>query len=370
MRSPFKITVFDKNFTRQGWIGDALAVEPVIECNDTSITAITVSMSNRKLPLLLNPGNRLRIEHEGRHLTSGPIRGRSGEWSHLSGQMTFRVEDDFRQFKIIQGWPVPGNPLSSQTSEWHTVSGPAESVLKTIVSANANRMSVPLTIAPDQARGSNITVSMRFTPLFDRLFPAIEAAGLKATIRQDGTRLLLDVALLRTYPRKLSELRGVITKVGWNNEPPEATDVIVGGQGQGTARTFAGPFRDTALATKWGERSEVFVDARDTNNAAAHSERAAEAFAETGERSGLSLQLAEAATFRYGKDFVEGDRLKLAVGPGLEIEDIVRSVALPWTRDKGLVVAPKIGDITDDPDEELGKALRKVASGRRIERSR
>ncbi|WP_181036365.1 hypothetical protein [Arthrobacter sp. B1805] len=372
MRSPYKISIYDRHYVKQGTLGDALAVEPVLRCNDMGTATLTLGLSNSKLPDLIEPGSRVVIEQDGDYRIGGPIRGRGGKWSGANGEITLTVEDHFRVFRLVQGWPVPGAALSAQTSEYHTVSGPAETVLKTVVQSNAvNRLGWPITIEPDEGRGANITVSLRFTPILDKLFPVIEAAGLKVTVRHDGAGLRLSVSELVTLPRTIKESSGTIESVTWNNQPPELTDVIVGGQGEGVERTFRG-FTDPALAELWGERSEGFRDARDTDNPLVYEERAAETFAETGEKSGLAIKFMESKSFAYGglDGFVEGNRLKLQIGPKLQIEDIVRSVAMPWTRNDGLVVSPQIGDITDDPDEEIGRALRTLAAGQRTERTR
>src|SRR4029453_4127534 len=165
-------------------------------------------------------------------------------------------------------------------------------------------------------------------------------------------------------PRGLTEAGGVVLELSWTSQEAEATDVIVGGQGEGTARTFAG-YADTALAAALGERSEVFRDARDSGDGDVFGERAAETFVETDAKSGLSVKLSETSVFRYGGagGGPVGDQVSLVVGDGLVITDTLRSASLSWTRDNGLEVTPAIGDISDSTDRQFARALASVAAG-------
>lgn len=361
---PFLITIYDRNFVRQGWLGDPESLSIEVNHNDVGDATIVVGASNAKVPLLLERGARVVIEYRGEHLISGAVRATSGTGPSANGSMTFTVVDDFRLFHRITGWPVPAAGLGSQTSEYHTISGPAETVLKTAVTANAvTRLGEPVTVAADLGRGDNITATFRFHPLADRLFPAVDAAGIGVTVRQSGAGLLVDCYEPVLYPRTLTEAGGVVLEWSWTHAEAEATDVIVGGQGEGTARTFAG-YSDAVLAGEIGERIEVFRDARDTGSGGVLTERANETFAETAAKSGLSVRLSETSVFRYGAvgGVHVGDQVRLEVGSGLIITDTLRSVTLSWTRAAGVEVTPAIGDISNT-DRAFAAALATVAAG-------
>ncbi|MDI2019694.1 Gp37-like protein [Paenarthrobacter nicotinovorans] len=363
--SPFRITLYDKNFVRQGWLGDPEQLSVSAVYNGIGDASITVGGRNQKLPLLMERGARAVIEYRDEHMIGGKIRAKSGKGPSVDGTMTFSVVDDFRLLHRIQGWPVPTAGLNAQTSEYHTLSGPAETVVKAAVMANAvARMGEPVTVAPDLGRGDNITASFRFHPLADRLFPAVDLAGIGVTVRQSGAGLVLDCYEPQMHPRTLTEAGGVVLEWEWTQQEIEATDVIVGGQGEGVARTFVG-YTDPALATAVGERIEVFRDARDSGEGDVYAERAAETFAETAVKSGLSVKLAETSVFRYGGPggVHVGDQVQLQVGDGLTITDTLRSVALTWSRENGIEVTPAIGEINDNTDQEFAQALSKVAAG-------
>ncbi len=363
--SPFRITLYDKNFVRQGWLGDPAQLSVVPVFNGVGDASITVSSRNKKMPLLRERGARVVIEYQDEYLLGGKVRAKSGKGPALDGTMTFSVVDDNRLFHRVCGWPVPTAGLNAQTSEYYTVSGPAETVLKTVVAANAvTRLGEPITIAPDLGRGADITASFRFHPLADKLFPAVDAAGIGVTVQQSGSGLVLDCYEPQLHPRKLTEAGGVVLEWDWKQQEAEATDVIVGGQGEGVERTFAG-YADPTLAAALGERIEVFRDARDSGDGDVYAERAAETFAETAAKAGLSVKLAETSVFRYGGPggVHLGDQVQLEVGDGLTITDTLRSVTLTQDRDNGIDVSPAIGEITDNTDQEFAQALASVAAG-------
>jgi hypothetical protein len=363
--SPFRITIYDRDFQRQGWLGNPESLSVSVNHNDVGDASITVAASNAKVPLLLERGARVVIEYQDEHLISGAVRTRSGQGPSVNGSLTFSVVDDFRLFHRILGWPVPGAAITAQTNEYHTISGPAETVLKTVVTANAiTRLGQPVTVAPDLGRGANITASFRFHPLADRLFPAVDVAGIGVTVRQDGSGLLVDCYEPILHPRTLTEAAGVVVEWSWTSSEAEATDVVVGGQGEGTARQFA-KYADVPLASVIGERIEVFRDARDTSSGDVFGERATETFAETAMKAGLSVKLAETSVFRYGGPggVRKGDVVNLEVGGGLVITDTLRSATLSWTRANGLEVSPAIGDISESTDKALASAIATVAAG-------
>ncbi|MBW4094580.1 MAG: hypothetical protein HIU81_03895 [Acidobacteria bacterium] len=370
MKNPFKLTIYDKDFRRKGWLGDAISVVATPAHNDQQSITFTTTSNNSKLPLLMADGARLTCEYGGRQIISGPVRSRGGSGPSASGELTFTVPDDYRLLTRVLGWPVPAADLASQTAEYDTRSGPAESVLKAFVQANAvDRLGLPISVAPDLGRGANITVSMRFHPLFDRLFPAFDGAGLGVTVKQAGAGLVVDCYEPKDYPRILSEAAGTVKSWSWTNAAPEATRGVVGGQGEGVARTFHA-FVDPLREAQWGDVIEVFRDARDSSSGDVYAERAAETLSEGSEKSGLKLTLSETPQFRYGHGVLEvGDRISLKVGPGLVITDTLRSATISWKRDGGLEVIHQVGEITDDPDLTFGRALRKTYAAIRNFRS-
>lgn len=371
MQNPFTLTLYDKTFRRVGWLGDALAVTAVPRHNLAGSLDFTVASDNAKLGLLAEQGARLTCDFAGDQIISGPVRVRSGKGPYAQGTISFTVEDDFRLLYRVLGWPVPGAALTGQSAEYYTVTGAAETVVKDLVTKNAiTRLGLPVTVATDLGRGSSVTVSARFHPLYDRLFPAVETAGVGVTVKQSGTGLVVDCYEPRVYPRELTEASGVVTEWSWSNAAPEATRGVIGGQGDGTARAFQG-FTDSAREADWGDVIEVFKDSRDTADAGVYAQRATETLAETQEKSGLTVKFSQTKNFQYGPaGFQRGDQVTLRVGPSLAVTDTLREAEISWTRDKGLEVSPKVGDVTDSTDLIFARALRKNAADIRMLRSK
>ncbi|MGN6656421.1 MAG: Gp37-like protein [Rhodanobacter sp.] len=375
MENPFELIIQDKAFKRVGWLGDALEITATPKYNDLGVMTVTVSARNAKLPLLMATGSRLMCNYRGDHLLGGPITVRTGKGPSADGTVTLEVHDDWRFFQNILGWPVPSSPISNQSaSEYDTRTGNAESVLKAFVTANATsaRGFGAVSVGANLNRGSSTTVALRFHLFSDRLIPAVDAAGLGTTVVQSGTGFVVDVFQPRTVPRHLSEASGVVASWEWTNNAPTATNVIVGGQGDGTARLFQAFTASDGRAAAWGDTIESFQDARDTSAGDVYATRATETLVSTAEKTGLKITFSETPNFRYGgpNGVKVGDLVTVDIGPGLTVTDILRQAEIKWTVQNGLEVAPRVGDIVDSTDEAMARAVRRLAVTARDYRSR
>lgn len=372
MDSPFRIAVYDKHLTRRGWIGDPVAVSFKPRHNGQGLVEITLASDHVRVPDLIAPGARVVTTYAGTETISGPVRGVAGQGPAAQGLITVTVHDDIRLLWRVLGWASPTKPVTQQGDDgaYWKATGPAETVLKAAVQANAvTRLGLPVTVAPDQGRGAVIPggVSLRFHPLGDRILTQLEQAGLGVTVTQagpanQGTGLLVDVYEPKVWPRPLTEAGGTLVDWSWNQAPPEATRVVAGGSGEGTARAFL-TTTDTARETTWGDVIEVFRDARDAEDTATLTARAQETLTEGAPTSGLSVTLAETGVFRYGgpNGVRVGDTITVRVAHGVEITDILREATISWAADDGLTVTPTIGKHTDDPTQELANAVSALA---------
>jgi hypothetical protein len=363
---PFRITVYDKAFARKGWVGSPVSVTATPRHNRLPTASLTVDADHPRLPDLAEPGSRVVIDYDGEQLLSGLVRLRQGSIGPGS-QVTFDVGGDWRVLQNVLGWPNPTGTVAQQGDDeaYYTVTGPAETVVKTLATVNKNRLGLSgLTVAPTQGRGQTVTVQVRMHPLADRLLPLIDQAGIGVSVQQVGTGLVLDCYTPALHPRTLTEASGIVTGGSWSRTPPTATRVVVMGPGEGTARKFRLVVDATAEAL-WGEKIEVARDARDVpddaNVQTALEARGQELLAESAAKSGLTVSLAETSTFRYGRAVKVGDRVRLEVAPGVEVEDVLREAVLSWTRDEGFRVTPLVGERSDDPDTALARAVAAVA---------
>lgn len=351
---PYEILVYN-GWDFRGWVGRPLDLKPTIRHNQKSTATFTIDADHNRAADLSAPGARVMIYRHGEFQMSGPARLVRGQLT-AAATLDFTVEDDFRILHNWLAWPKPAAALTGQDVEYRTITGPAETVVKTVMAENAARLGFPLTVAPDLGRGAAGTYTFRFHPAYDRLFPAVDQAGIGVTVRQDSAGLLLDCYTPRDYPHELSPENGTILGGTYTLAAPSATRVVVGGQGEGIAREFRG-FQDSARETDWNDVIEVMQDARDSSTGDVYADRAAEVLAEGAPMAGLSLELSDTPHFRYGGDGLHiGDRVPVLIN-GQTFTEVLREASLSWDRD-GDKATPIVGERADDPDLNLAKKLR------------
>ena len=359
MDLPFEIEVYDKAFVRRGWLGEPMSLSATVRHNAAGVLTFAVPFSHYRFADLMTPGARIVARYKGEHLTSGVITAKATDSESETG--TFTVTDDFSLLTRILGWPNPTGTIDQQGAEtaYDTRTGPAESVVKALAVANASRLGVPLSAAPDLARGATITTTTRMHPLTDRIFPAVDQAGIGLTVQQSGAGFVLDAYVPRTYPVTITAASGILASWSLTQNAPTATRVVVMGQGVGTARAFV-VRQDSAAEDEWGMVTEVAQDARDIDSEAADAlaqlqARGDETLAEGAALNGLSIVLAETGRFSYGDVFSRGDSVTIAV-PALTVTDVVREVTFAYDVSEGLVVTPAVGD------QEQSSPMRIMAS--------
>ena len=372
-----RATLYDGAFNRVGWVMNPLESTVTPRWTELGTAELVVPPNHPYAGKLATKGCRAVIELNTSwdadtdtaptwvHLVGGPVRGITVEGVGAAERLTARVEDDWRLLARSLGWPVPGSPISSQSAaDYHVVSGPAETVVKTLVTANAvTRLGLPVTVAPDLGRGAEITTSVRMHPLVDRLYSAVDLAGIGVTVTQSGAGLLVDVREPVAHSRVLTVASGALREATLDRAAPTATRAVAGGSGEGPARVFRSMV-DTARETEWADVIEVFLDVRDTDDPAEIDARLAQALAEGAPRSGISLTLADTPSLRYGRDLLVGDTVSVDID-GQTYTDTLRSARITWDSAAFLRVVPQIGERSDDPDEQLGRLIGRVLRDQR-----
>lgn len=362
--NPYRIGIYDKAFGFLDWLGAPIRLEVHLRHNDMSTASIDVDIYDPKAESLNQDGARVVIERNGEFLMSGRCSLVSAQGPSKEGVFTFTVEDDFRILRDILAWPVPtgtvaaDGTINGQAVEYYSKTGAAETVVKDVIQKNAvTRLGLPVTIAPDQLRGDSVTFTGRFHPMRERLFPMIDQAGIGITVRQSSAGLVMDCYAPRVFATTLSEESGTLTKWAYSTSAPKNTRVVVGGQGEGTARVFK-QYVDAAREAEWADVIEVFRDARDSDVTDIYAERAAETLAEGAPMSGFNLTLSETEDFRYGgpNGVLRGDQVTVKMG-SLTVTDILREATLVFD-ENGETITPIVGERTDDPGRALARELR------------
>lgn len=358
-----QVMVYDKTYKRRGLLGAPTKIDFDIINNAVSTATIEIPAHRPRVQDALADGARVVIEEPGVESFSGKVVKRGGAGPQ-EGSVTLTVESDWRLLTRLLGWPVPSKPIAQQGTAYRKYTGTAEDIAKDVIREAVTRTGEQVTVAPSQGRGSVIPggIQFRFHPLVDRLFPAIEQAGLSLTVVQDGENgLLVDVREPTTVRKPFSAAAGTLVDWEWSEANPTATAAIVGGQGVGELRTLKEK-RSTALEARYADKVEVFIDARDTDDATELDTRINETLMEGAPTSGLTLTLANSRSARYGKHYRVGDLVTINTGI-LNVTDTLRRAQFSWTRETGLVITPEVGERTDDPDTQLAKRVRKLWQG-------
>lgn len=350
------ITVFTKSYARKGPVGGLLEAE--ITTRDLAIGdgSFTIRRDNKRWPDLMATGARVVVSWNGQQVMSGLVSGKAGESGDGASLWTFTIDDDYATIATLLAWPVPGSGLGSQTVAYDTRTGPAETVLKALVTANATRLSLPVTTATNLARGTTIKTSHRFHPLLDRL--PLETMGVSPRVTQVGTGQVVDVyePVTRTTVLKAPVVRSWDADI----QAPTVTRVVAGNQGDAEARVFRGPMVDSARETLWGIKREAFVDARDTDDTTETDQRMAEVLAEGGPTAAARVVLAEAGHFQVGSSYELGDQVSVLLDPDLPVlTERVREITYRVGPDQAPTVTPVVGAL-EVPEAAIPKLIAAV----------
>jgi hypothetical protein len=373
-------TAWTKSYVRRGDIGGRLGANITLAHNTLGSCEFSVAATNPRVADLSAAGARVTVDY---YPDDGvdPIRY-SGEVTNIHGEgraqqatRTFTVTDDWNLLNTTLGYPTPTADEDHQsTTAYYTSTGPAETVTLDVIGANVTRNGLGVTVPTTAGRGSTITVKLRMHPLADRLFPAVEQAGIGVRVVQVSGGRSVQIYEPTIFSRTLTEGSGIVQNVSFDLARAFATDAIVGAGGDATARKFK-RVTDSTARTALGTVLELFVDARDIDPAAVdlatqETDRGLEALAEAAAKESLSLTLVEKGAFRFGTTFGLGDRVTMQTLNGPPITDLVRSVQITEDRESGIRVLPQVGERSDVADASLEKIVAQLAKSlRNLKRS-
>jgi hypothetical protein len=381
---PVSLWLFDKAYQRKGLIPAPDAVEWTGLWNAGGSLVFTVLSSNPRIGALTTPGARVvaTLRRPGfagpKTLTSGPVTELRGTGLVDLPVRVFTVADDHGIFGEIIGWPKPAAAITAQTDEYHVVTGPAETVVRTLVSANAPRQGVAVSVAATAGLGPTTTVRVRMHPLADHLFPKMATLGLGVRVVQEPDESVrrLVTWIPTTHTRVLTQESGIILPgAEFVVKAPTATRVVVAAGGEGTARVFR-EYVDTAAETKWGVSRSITVDARDVattdpNLTTLLQQRADEALAENAETTSLKVELTETDKWQYGVAFELGDKVPIRLAGQDTVTDRINEVSLSWATGTGLEINPRVGGWEESPSDRLYRLVAKaLKTGRNLEVTR
>lgn len=343
----FEVELFSKDRVRRNTLGAFESGAVTIgRWAGESVFTIPGNTAQPRLDLIRERGSRVRIFDEGKLCMTGLITRRSGA-GPVTPTTGFTVSSDARVLNDLLAWPVSAATLAAQSVEYRTITGPLETVVKTVLSENAKRLRYPITIARDQARGPTVTVQWRFHSIFERLKALLEQHNAMVDVLMDEAGVLrVEYRSGRVIAKPFDFFSATLSSWEWEDQPPTVTRVVVGGQGEGTARKFVQVI-DHAREALWNTVIEHFVDARDIEGTAEQPliDRGLEYLAEGAEKTGVKLGLVSTRERPYGDGYMVGDLVTVNTG------DLRDSLTAPLSGvtimqdDKGRRVEPAVDTI-------------------------
>jgi hypothetical protein len=361
-----------------------LPMPDFLECyprfNDVGRWRLLAPLSG-KIADTLKKGKGIVIARDENVILSGGVHYRRAVISfNESGDLQKYVEvsgpDDQFYLASRLASPVPsGPPYTAAAYDIRT--GVASTIMRQYVdynigpSATAARRKTGLTLAADPAIGLSVKDSARFIPLIELLRRLALAGGdLGFRIVQSLSAAQITFSIYapvdRTDSAAFSLLAGTLREQEYAQQGGQGNYVIVGGSGEGTARTFHEEGDSTAILEY--ERIEFFRDRRDTADAGELNQTAEEELSRNAERFVLNITPVDAGTLVYPTGYNLGDRVSVDLikesSPNVfevdfTYEDIVREIAIVLDADKGETIKPVVGT-PESRAEVFGRREREI----------
>lgn len=381
--SKLLIEVYSKGFAYQASVGRPLSATFTARHSGYGIGSGTVTLDadDDAVTALATPGARLWVRYRYNpdddtqllHVMSGLVREVDIDGPVTAPTRTFQVTDDLDYlWNRMLCWPVPGSAITAQggSSTYDTRTGPIETVVKALVTANKAKLPAgapTITVEANAARGSSVTVSMRFMTIADRLAGGLTGAGVGFRARQSGTGILFEAYTPSTLTVPLSAQSGEVSSRSGAIKAPQYTRTIVRG-GSDTTAVFREVVNTTAEAA-YGWTGTTYLEVSETTDTTTLDLRGQAQLATFDASASLALVLAETADWRVGTVINLGDTVPVDVDDGTVITDTVSEVEYALTVDGGLRVTPKVGDQTDAVGA-IVQAIQKIAGAQRVQRAR
>lgn len=352
--------------------------------NNVGQWTLTLSSDHERAIDLLTPGAGLIVYGPDDVLFSGPTTSPAYALTADAprGLLTITgVTDDIHLADRLC-YPLPSQPdVTKQTAAHDARTGDVESVIHGYVNANlgpgapAVRRHPYLTMGTNSHRGPNTSQAARFETLGPYVADIAKLANLGFRIVQRNAGLVFETYAVTDRSKfiRLDVLNDTLAAQTLAITAPTATEVIVGGQGDLTDRTFYQGTSDAAQAAEaaWGRRIEVFVDQTQTDDQQVYVDAATQVLADQGFTNiaaGVQPMDNTDSQMVFGRDWTLGDNVAI-VGLLGEYTAPVSGMAVSANSD-GFSQAVAIGDIsrldTNVLDPRVAALARRVAQ---LERS-
>lgn len=360
--SPYTIEVRDANRVRTGQIDRLTALELTPVFNDIGGWTLTMPKGTAQAASLVK-GGWINVMTGTQPVLAGQVLGlkvtRSSSET-FSGTLTAYGSTAETLLKVL-AWPAPGLALASQNVDYDRQVGAGETVIKHYVNANAgpgalvDRRIPGLVVAADSAAGSTVIGAARMTPLVpDLIGPLATSAGL-------GFRVLFNAAgnlefqtyvpVDRSASARFAIDLGNLTSYEHTEEAPKTSVAVVGGTGDGAARTYRQVIDSDAI-TAWGVRTETFVDSSSAASTDEMDQAGAQQLVNDGPVSSLSIEAIDTPNLRFGEHYFLGD-----VVTAEDVTDVLRGLTITWNAADGLTRKSTVGTASTTGTRRLIKLL-------------
>jgi hypothetical protein len=366
--SDLTVEVRDSSLARVGQIlpADLVGFEASLRFNKVGSWKIALRSDHPLVDTLRAPGSGIIVTGPTGVLLSGPTASAKNTKTAADPTGVWEIvgTDDGVILGERLAYPVPASAsLASQTVAYDVRTGKAETVAKAYVDANigpsapAARKISALTIDTDLARGSTVVASARFDKLGQIISSLLVLDGLGFDIKQSGSTLVFEVfaPVDRSDSIRMDVDNLRLEKSEYTYQRPEATRVIVAGQGQGGERAFVerSSAASTSAESAWGRRIEVFKDSRNTADTAELQIAGDEILAAGGKTlEGIKVTPSDNQTMRYGVDWGLGDKVTVVIG-STQVAQVVTEVAIVVT-ENGIKIGATVGEPGVLEDYEAG----------------
>lgn len=356
------------DLTLEGQIDDFSTCELIPRFNDVGSWQLELDYRSRMAAALAQPGYGIEVWRRDTDLVmSGPLikfeREKRGDRNRLV--VSGRDDNVWLQRRLASPQPATAAPPYS-TTEHDVRTAVASTVLRQYVDVNLGPSAVVgrrvsgLTLAADPVLGPSITGRARWQNLLELLQGlAVAGGGLGFRVRKSGGGLVFNIyqPTDKSASVRFTEDLGTLAGFRYTREVPELTYDVIGGGGEGTARTIR-EAQDAAGLLLWG-RIERFDDRRDTTVAGELDQDLAKNLAEGAERTGISIEPIDTVAQQYLTHYDLGDRV-LAVVDGRAVPEVIREVNIKLTPEGPQRVLPVIGSTGRNPVLAVFTQLRKL----------
>jgi hypothetical protein len=375
VRSGVYILITDENLQV---VGDPISIIQAVEVDQKFNEPDSGSFKVPAYPEYMEvfvPGNRAVVIDDGEIFSAGPIEIPGGyEWDaggeEEPGTITINFADDLASIAGRLTYPNPAQAATAQTSAYYESTANAEVVIRDLVDKNAGpgaltaRRVPHLVLGALAGVGSTVVCKTRFEPVTDVSRTLASAGGgLGITVDQVGASLVFRVFAPQDKTRVARFSRGLgnLISVKYDVSKPSATTVLVGGDGEGDARTIS-ERTDTGAEASWG-RVEKWVAAQSQDQVSGGLDQTGDtALVEAGETIKLTTVTIDSGEARYGKDYNMGDLVTVEVYPGVEVEDVVREAKYTYTPEDGKQITILVGSQEATRDPEWLKITERLSS--------